>query len=283
MIHVLIIIFISVAFTVNCQKEKDLTPIISGVHWVTIHVRTQETFAHLYQLFNDDLQFPVFFHPEKYGTENYTAILAGNVILEICGPFPESPYSNKDIMARCNTCIFWPFKSSRLSAVELQKRLIKYNDMKNSSLSFLINLTIKELTTERMPVHLSDSCDVRKKQQVILDSLYTVLQKKDGGPIGFKYIEEIYIGYKNEEYLDKWNRFLEPLESKDNLWHLPKSPNLRFIKSDSEEIKAFVFKVESYEKAVNYLRNNSMLGDVGKDMVEININTTKGLRIILQE
>jgi len=278
--RILIIIFILVTFIIGCHKEKHLIPVISRVSWITVHVRTQATFQSLYQLLKENLEIPVYFFPEKYGTASYTGIWAGDVILEICGPYPKNPNWSNGVMVRCNTLAFRPFETAGTSEVELQKRLINYDGPEGSP---TINLKITELNTVGMPVNISDPSHALKRQQIIYDSLSAVLQNRNGGPLGFRYIEEIHIGYKSDEYLKKWKRFLEPLKSKGNLWHLPQKPNIRFMKSDSENIKALVFKVESLEKAMNYLRNNNMLGDVGKDMVTINKNTTKGLTIILKE
>jgi len=278
--NMLTIGFISIILALSCQKQEKSIPVISRVQWITVHVRTQEAFQSLYQFFNDDLQFPVFFHPEKWGNASYTAIWAQDVVFEICGPFPDSPYSDEDVMARCNTLIFRPWESGQSSALELKRRLIDHEGPTESS---LINLEVIALNTESMPVNISDSSHVSKKDRSRVDSLNTVLRERDGGPIGFKNIKEVYIGYTNDAYLKKWARFLKPFKSKENLWSLPEKPDLRFIESNSEDIRAFVFQVASLEKAKKYLRDHDMLGDVGKNWAEINKDRTNGLKIILQE
>jgi hypothetical protein len=61
------------------------------------------------------------------------------------------------------------------------------------------------------------------------------------------------------------------------------SPAIRFVKSDIKEIKAIVVKVRSLENAIEYLKRNDMLGDMGDGRVEINKEKTHGLSIILKE
>lgn len=66
-----LITLIAVTFFLGCQNTltstnttlntKSSTPIVSKVHWITVHIRNDETFTSLYTFFKDDLQFPVFF------------------------------------------------------------------------------------------------------------------------------------------------------------------------------------------------------------------------------
>ena len=71
--------------------ETDATPVVSGVHWITIHARTPEAFDSLHAMFTRDMKLPVFFGPETHGPRRYVAVGAGRVILELCGPFPTVP------------------------------------------------------------------------------------------------------------------------------------------------------------------------------------------------
>jgi hypothetical protein len=255
-------------------------PIVSRVHWITIHAKTADTFDSLYHFLAKDLQIPVFFEPEIWGSKKYTAIYAGNVILEPCGPFDITPINGKERLARYNTLIFYPFESARKSAELIKNIGFSSTGPTESS---LINVTVDELCTDNLPVHLRDSVNLKDKGRSTLDSLNLVLSSNQGGPIGFRYIEEVYIGYEDEEYLEKWVEFLKPLKSEDNLWLLPEKPNLRFIKSNRTGIRALVFKVESLEKAKQYLESKKMLGESDEGLVVAVNKNFPSLKIILSE
>jgi hypothetical protein len=254
---------------------KSSTPIVSKAHWITVHIRNDETFTSLYELFKDDLQFPVFFHPEKWGGARYTAILAGNVIFEICGPYPNTPIPGKELMARCNTFIFRPFESGQASANELEKRRINYEGPSKSDLQ---NVTVFDL---KIPVNICATREPGKDSKI--ESLSNDLKSRNGGSIGLINVKELYIGYNSKEHLDRWINFIKPAKHKKNLWYLSAEPNLRFVEDESENIRAIVFKVKSLENAISYLKQNNMLGEQGKHSAEISKTKTGGLRIILEE
>jgi len=280
-----LITLIAVMFFPGCQNKlvsidatantESSTSIVSRAHWITVHVRNDETFTMLYEFFKDELQLPVFFHPEKWGGARYTAILAGNVILEICGPYPKTPIPGTELMARCNTLIFRPFESAQASADELARRRIKYEGPSKSDLQ---SVNVFDLG---MPVNISATKEPGKDSKI--DSLRKDLESRNGGPIGLKNVKELYIGYNSKEHLDRWINFTKPAKHKKNLWYLPEEPNLRFVEDESERIRAIVFKVESLKKAADYLKRNDILENQTKKSVEIAKTKTGGLRIILEE
>jgi len=229
----------------------------------------------LYEFFKDELQLPVFFHPEKWENARYTAILAGNVILEICGPFPNTPIPGTELMARYNTLIFRPLESAQASANELAKRGINYDGPSKSDLQ-----SIKVFDLE-IPVNISVTKEPSKASRI--DSLRNDLKSRNGGPIGLKNVKELYIGYNSKEHLDRWINFIKPAKHQKNLWYLPEEPNLRFVEDKSENIRAIVFKVESLKNAIDYLKRNGILGNQAKKSVEIAKAKIGGLRILLEE
>lgn len=276
---------IAVTFFPGCQNipgpidaapnTKSSTPIVSRAHWIVVHIRNDETFTSLYEFFKDELQLPVFFPPEKWGSARYATVLAGNVILEVCGPYPKTPIPGTELMARCNTLIFRPFESGQASADELAKRGIKYEGPKKSGLQNVIVFDLK------IPINISATKEPGKDS--IIGSLRNDLESRNGGPIGLKNVKELYIGYNSKEHLDRWINFIKPAKHKKNLWYLSEEPNLRFVEDETERIRAIVFKVESLKKTTDYLKRNDILGDQTKKSVEIAKTKTGGLRIILEE
>ncbi|MFH1717210.1 MAG: hypothetical protein ABIF19_07660 [Planctomycetota bacterium] len=259
----------------DARDTKNSASIVSRAHWITVHIRNDETFTALHEFLTDELQLPVFFGPEKWGGARYTAILAGDVILEICGPFPNTPIPGTELMARYNTLIFRPYESAQASADELAKRPIKYDGPSKSDLQ---SINVFDLG---MPVNISATKEPGKDSKV--DSLRNDLKSRNGGPLGLKNVKELYIGYNSKERLDRWINFVQPAKHKKNLWYLPEEPNLRFVEDESERIQALVIRVESLKNAIAYLKRNDMLGDHGKKSAEISETKTGGLRIILEE
>jgi len=226
----------------------------------------------LYEFFNDELEFPVYFHPEKWGNARYTGILAGNVVLEICGPF-EIP--GTEIMARYNTLLFRPFESVETSADELSRRRIPYDGLRTPE-QRRINVSDLEVPVGINPVQ--DPNGILRRQALLAE-----LQARKGGPIGLKDVKELYIGYNSKERLDRWSNFLGPAKHKENLWYLPEGPNVRFIEDKYERIQAVVLRVESLQKATDYLKRNNIQGKQSKKSVEIAKERTGGLAIVLEE
>jgi len=262
-----------------CDPEKK-DPVVSRVHWITIHTLTPGTFDSLCYFMAKDLGIPVFFGPETYGSRRYTAIYTGNVILEICGPFEIDQIDEVKRFTRYNTLSFRPYVSGRESAGILEERGFGFQESPESS---LLNISVTELCTDHLPVALSDKANLDAKGEVLIDSLKNVLRMAGGGPLGLEHVEEVYLGYETEEYLWKWQKFLSPLESASKLWILPEKPNLRFVSANREEIKGLVFKVKSLEQANFYLQERGILKIGDEHHSEIDIKKTGGIRIVLVE
>lgn len=255
-------------------------PVVSHVYWITLHAREADIYDSLYQLFVVDLQIPQLFDTETYGSKRYFAIRAGNVILEPCGPFEFHESFGQDVMTRFNTLAFRPYESAASSAAILKNLGF---EMTLRDQDALLNLTVDELCTDFLPVNVSKSLQVKSRDEAIIDSLGIALVSSGGGPVGLAYIEEIHIGYRTEEYLEKWEKFLHPMGNKENLWILPRKPNIRFCQSEREEIIALVFKVKSLREAARYLEFKGLLGCQTGDRIEMDLGWAHGIRIILTE
>jgi hypothetical protein len=264
----------------SSQEPYQQQPVVSGVFWVTIHARQPEIYDSLRQLFVVDLGLPQYFDTETYGSRRYFTVLIGNVILEPCGPFPFHQSYNQDRMTRFNTLAFRPFESLDSSIASLQNRGFEITAHDDDA---LLSLTVDDLATEFLPVNISKSADWSSRDKIIMDSLHHALARNGGGPAGLEYLEEIHLGYRSVEYLDKWNNFLYPMESRGNLWILPERPNIRFFGSEREEIIAMVFKVRSLEKAARYLETKGLLGNQTSGTIEIDMGHAQGIKLLLKD
>lgn len=280
--YFLLLIFLSsllntLAMTSDTCKQQ---PVVSHVFWITLHAREAAIYDSLHQLFVTDLQIPKFFDTETYGTRRYFTVLAGNVILEPCGPFEFHQDFGAEVMTRFNTLAFRPYESAVSSAERLNKLGIEITVKDKDA---MLNLTVDELCTDFLPVNISKSIQLQSKDEIIMDSLANELIRSKGGPVGLEYLEEIRLGYSSEDYLQKWAMFLEPLENADKLWILPRKPNIRFVPAEREEISALVFKVRSLEEAALFLKSKGLLGNQYEDWIEMDIGWAHGIRILLTQ
>jgi hypothetical protein len=266
----------------RCQEDQNRVedPVISHVFWITIHTRETGIYDSLHHLFVEVLQLPLFFDTETYGTRRYFTVHTGNVILEPCGPFNFHEGYGQNIKTRFNTLAFRPYESAYVSAAKLEKLGFEYTTRDQDA---LLNLVVDELCTDFIPVNISKTADLSNSGQVVMDSLAQTLHGIGGGPLGLEYVEEIHLGYITEAYLGKWVRFLQPLENDGTLWILPRKPNIRFVRSNREEIMALVFKVKSLEEAVAFLQNAGISVTQTVNRIELDLNQVYGIRIILTD
>lgn len=278
----LIVVSIAVTILAGCGRQQASVPVVSRIHTVSIHFKEFEVHNCLFNLLAVDLQLPVVFGepwaPDKGRRRIYSRVWAGNVNLEPCGPFNNISYATEDFDAMFYGITFEPYESAYASADELDDRGIAHNE----PTMFMI-VTDPVLCEQNVGVGFIDIQD-KEKQKADMDSLSSKLKDNNGGPLGWQYVDEIRVGYTDKENLEKWLDFLKPAKRLGkNLWQVGDSPAIRFIKSDIKEVKAIVINVESLENAIEYLKENGMLGDMGDGQVEINKEKTYGLSIILKE
>ena len=66
----------------------------------------------------------------------------------------------------------------------------------------------------------------------------STLKAGAGGPLGICCVEEIHIGYSNDEYLSRWRSLLSPIQPTDGVWQLSSGPHLRLVHADRVEMLA---------------------------------------------
>ena len=101
LIGILIICQFSFAQIENSKDPINLetTPIISGVHTLSVHVRDTISHDSVYQFFLHKLKLPIYYTPVKYGQTRYVGIYAGNMVLEPCGPYQNTVYATDSFRA----------------------------------------------------------------------------------------------------------------------------------------------------------------------------------------
>jgi hypothetical protein len=227
---------------------------------------------------------PVFFEPEMHGARRYATVLAGNVILEPCGPFVDSPYRSASVLARWNSLIFRPHRPTADSILRLEQLGIEHGAPRTEMWDGKqISMDVTGLGHRGMPVILSECVEGEEALNAKLGSLRDALKAAEGGPLGIHGVDEIHIGYSNDEFASRWRTFLSPLQPTDGVWHLSAKPDLRLVPADRDELVALVLKVESLDRAVSQLTTMNMLGERQEQMVAIAEGRTCGLKIYLRQ
>jgi hypothetical protein len=146
-----------------------------------------------------------------------------------------------------------------------------------------VNVNVTGLSNRGMPVMLSECVEGEEELNAKLGSLRDALKAGEGGHLGIRCVDEIHIGYSNDEYLSRWRALLSPIQPTDGVWHLSAGPRLRLVHADRDELVALVLKVESLARAVRQLTAMNMLAERQENMVAIAEGGACGLKIYLRE
>jgi hypothetical protein len=227
------------------------------------------------------MQLPVFFGPESHGTRRYVAFLAAPVILEVCGPFPDSPYHTTNVLARFNTLSFRTATTAAASSAELSIRGLAHEPPQSEPWDKeQRHVKVTALSAPGMPVSIAEQVEGAKALNDQLKALRDRLPK--GGPLGIRDLEEIYVSYSDEKRLAQWQSFLFPNGSTNGSWTLPEKPAIRFVQSHRDEVVALVFRVQSLPCAQQHLKQRGLLGKSEGNAVAITLERTGGLQIMLR-
>jgi hypothetical protein len=246
------------------------TPIISGVHTLSVHVRDTITHDSVYQFFLHKLKLPIYYTPVKYGQTRYVGIYAGNMVLEPCGPYQNTVYATDNFRAIFYGMNFEVYKSLTSSEQALNDRSIKHQVNQGS-----IYIKDSILCSENVFTALYEV-----KDKVIRDSLQNVLIITVKNKPGIEYINEIFIGYKEEANLMRWKEYLYPIEfGRNDICQINDSLQIHFTKGNINEVKGITFKVKSLVKAKQYLVKNKFLITESDEKIKLNQTQSFGLSI----
>jgi hypothetical protein len=268
----------------SARSQSEPVPVVARAYWITLHARSAETFDSLSVFLSRDLRLPVFFQPETHGERRYMAVLAGNVILELCGPFADSPYRSSAVMARWNTLSFRPTGSTADNLTRLQQRGIEHGSPQTEMWDGKqVSVKVTGLSTPGMPVMLSECVEGEETLNAKLDALRDELKAGERDSLGIRGVDEIHIGYSRDEYLSRWRALLSPIQPINGVWQLSAGAGLRLVRADRDEIVALVLKVGSLARAVDQLTARNMLGERQEHLVAIAASAACGLTIYLSE
>jgi hypothetical protein len=221
------------------------TPIVSGLQTVSVHIDSPETYNALLRFFEKDLQWPVLYGkpwtPDRQARRSYAGIWAGNVVLEICGPyagetFPEGQH------ARLHGLTYRPFQDTSASVEGLATAGILHKppfDTTPGGPRFVI-LDDPALTSPALAVSIMQSGD-RQREWTEQDAARAALAAIHGGPVGLLSVKEIVVACPASSG-PKWRRFLAAQAPDAG------APALRFVDGPTGALTALVLRVVSASK-----------------------------------
>ena len=279
------------------------TPLFSGLHTLSIHVRDTITHDSVFHFLVDKLKLPVYYYTVSYGKRKYAGVYAGNLVLEPCGPYSGYQYGSKNFRAIFFGLTFEPFESISLSAKGLADRNINHE----SGDTYIYLQKDSALCGDNITISFMDRGLIKAIDTRIMDSLryalnantetkYNVFERTDDevpkkytsvtyyNELGIEYVKEICIGYEDISNFQKWKELISPMELTDNeIWKVSKLLNFYIIKSNIKEVRSITFKVKSLERAQQYLLKNNLFGNISDNKIHLDMAQAFGLSIYLTE
>ncbi len=258
-------------FLAACAPICAQTPIVSSLHTVSVHIDSPETYNTLLQFFEKDLQWPVIYGkpwtPDRQGRRSYAGIWAGNVVLEICGPYSGETFP-EGVRARLHGLTFRPYQTTEESIVALDRARFlhkpPFGNLEGGS-RFVV-LDDPAMTSPTLAVSIMQVGD-RNREKTEQDAARAALIANHGGPLGLISVQEIRVGYPGAPSLARWREFLTPAYPETGA-----GPSLRFAEGSQGALTALVLRVASTAKATAFLES------IGSDRI-----LTAGVRIICTE
>ncbi len=250
-------------------------PVVATLHTVSIHVDSVETYNTLFQLWSGAFKWPVLYGKpltaEQEDRRNCAGIWAGNIRLELCGPYP-GEFEPQDARARLHGLTFRPHETLESSAAELVRRAIRHRPLGTRFIIFDdpdMNAPLLRISIMQVSVRQGVTPDHESGQPKLVENR--------GGPLGLKHAREFRITYPDSAALRKWRRLLD-IEGES--WSGAGGAALRFLKGVQGGIATTVLEVESVEKAARVLRDLGLPAVRTKEGVECHAH---GVRLLLSE
>jgi hypothetical protein len=274
----LMLIGMATALVAGCHTAHTAAPVVSRVHTVSIHVKDHDVHEAVHRFLRDDLQLPVVYTPVVYGERRYVGLWAGNLVLEPCGPYANITYATPDFDAMFYGITFEAYESSARSTVQLDERRIQHEP----PYAFVV-LSDPNVCGDNLIVSIMDNPG-RDKERAKHQGLTSELRDNQGGPLGIQHVEEIRVGYTEQQNVTRWQALLAPFQRRrGRRWQLDSGPALRLVNTDLKEINAVVIKVASLESAARYLESKNMLGHRSDNHVTLKTPNGWNFTILLQE
>jgi len=230
------------------------TPLVSRLHTVSIHIDSPETYNTLLHFFEKELQWPVIYGkpwtPDRQGRRSYAGIWAGNVVLEICGPYEGEKFPD-GIRARLHGLTFDPYRTTDESTGILDRVGILHKPPfgKAEEGARFVVVDDPALTSPTLALSIMEAGD-RQRAKAEHDTALAAFFANRGGPAGLIAVKEVRVAYPNASSLERWREFLAPDYSGTG-----EGPKLKLEQGGPGAVTALVLRVASRRAAEAFLRS----------------------------
>lgn len=247
---------------------------IEGVHWITLHTRTEARFDAVYALLHDTLGLPLLFAPERHGSRRYAGLFAGGTVIEPCGPFPASPYRTDATETRFHTLSFRSRLPANAIAAALARAELHHEPPTRAPLpTSPLQVRVTALSSPFMPVSVSEPPPTGSDN--------TAAAGEGGGSDTLiAGLAEVHVGYSSAERLARWQAVAG--RAADSELSFSKGPVVRLVAADRDEILGLVFETPSIEAARRRLVEKNVAFVETAEGLSIASGHTGGARLMLR-
>ncbi len=240
----------------------------------------------LFELFRGTLELPVAWPFRRYGDFASGAVSVGNTALEFATW--EVP-AGEVLKTEWSMLAFEPAGDTEAAVAELDRRGIPHsepdvNTYRDASGKVLVGWTNTGLTA----AGLSEAvfiCDYEERQEVAASrkAKSEELVRRKGGPLGVHGLKEIVIGVKDLDAARRdWRMLIDdPGQESADVFRFGGGPSVRIVRAERPGIREIVLRVDSLERAREFLARRQMLGGAAGTGVAIAPGAIGGLSVSL--
>jgi hypothetical protein len=231
----------------------------------------------LFHLFSEQLDLPLGFPYQSYGTFSSGGVGFGNVILEFIHV--------KDFHPGLVGVAFEP-ETIEEAPSALDARGVKHGPANpvyqpDPSGGKRLGWTTMDLDLAADGFFL---CKYNVSVEPRRARIRQELDARDGGPLGVAFVSEIVVGVQNLAAAQSQFRSMlgPPRQRETSLWAVGAGPAVRLVTDSQDRIKEVRVKVHSLEKARTYLKEKGLLGAESEDGLTFDSARLGETHIVLQ-
>jgi hypothetical protein len=266
----------------NAAHAEAPRAVAGELHTLSVHVADAAAFDAVFDLFAEELRLPLLYGRRLGGTpptrRSYASFRAGNVNLEVCGPYPDE-FAEPAPRARFHGLTFRPAVSvddaaRALDEAGIERRPPFASGTADARVSFLV-VSDPDVVGARLAVSLIEVADreaERERDAVASGSLAAA----GGGPLGILRVREVELAHAGP--VDKWSRVLAAGRA------ATLSPAVRLIEGEPSRVAAVSLEVRSLRAARARLVQRGLLdAEAGDGRLALRSRTAPGVALVFVE
>lgn len=256
-----------------------MNPISNVDHFFAVSSEPEKLFHFL----KEDLQLPVAWPFQDFGTFASGAVSFGNVVFEIIR-FGNTVSAS---LATFQGIAFEPCGDAQSAAAWLEEKGISHIEPQRFPESgdtiFWENVSLPALIPSNVTVFI---CDYKQREQVRQGhaSAAQELSQRTGGPLGITGVDYLIVGSVDvKTSIDSWSMLVGFERVDADILHFDKGPDIHLVSSEHEGFLGIVVSVASLESAASFLQSSNLIGFKEESSVSIAPANLQGLHLLFVE